>query len=263
MKRQENPGGGNQILTMLIVVGGGYVLYQYLVSSGMWAQWFGGAASGTAGMPTLQQIAAGIQSGAFVAAGQDAHGNTIVHQVSTGAYYAVNNSSGAVTLAQGPGSTGSTTTVPTTVPVSTTPPPAASNLQAQLQSYANQYLANMQAAGTPVAGLNVNQWLWYYQIIRRGANPANTATFTMYGTQEDEAIVRALGLTDAQQGTIVTLQQFMTALGSAGLSGLGGIVMVPNSGPISNPLPSRVPAQSFNRGFGGYKHGVKGNTYVQ
>lgn len=256
MKKQNPKGGSGEIITLLIVAGGAYLAYNYLVSSGMWGQWFGGGAASANGLPTTSTIAAGLNSGAFVGAGSDAAGNVIVHQVSTGAYYAVNPTSGAVSAASGPGTTSqpTTTTVPTTVPVSTTPPPTTvtSTIQNQLQSMGNQFMTN-----TGAAGLNVDQWLYYYQIITRGANPNNLASFTIT-PQQGEAVILALGLTDATRGTIVSMSQFLTAMGSAGVSGLGGIVSVPNAGPIASPLPT----QSFNRGFGGYKNGVKANTYV-
>lgn len=190
------------IIKLLIFGVGGYVLYQYLVSSGLWAQWFGGGAA---------------------------------------------SATGAVAATSGPGITsGGGTTVPTTGPVTTTPPPSSNNnaLQSQLQNYANQFMTN-----TGAQGLNVDQWVFYYQTVR------NT---TLSGGQV-EAIIQALGLTDATRGTLVTVSQFLTALGSTGLS---GIVTVPNAGPIINPLPS----QSFNKGFGGYGSNgrlTRGNGYVQ
>lgn len=260
MKKQENPGGSSEIITMLLACGA-YLAYTYLQSSGLWAQWFGGAgAAATGGMPTLATIQAGLQSGAFAGAGSDASGNVIVHQVATGAYYSVNPATGVIAVASGPGGTPSptTNTVPTTVPVNT--PPPASNVQAQLQAMAQQFMQN-----TGAAGLNVDQWLYYWQIITRGANPNNIATFTVT-PQQGESVIQALGLTDATRGTIVSMSQFLAAMNTAGVSGLGGIVMVPNSGPINNPLPSSTLGQSFNRGFGGYgKNGqlVRGNSYVQ
>lgn len=241
MKREENPGSSSAI-TLIILGVGGYFLYNYLVSSGLWAQWFGGATAG-AGATNLNTIAAGIQSGAFVAAGTDAQGNTIVHQVSTGQYFAVNPTSGAVSAASGPGSAGgSGSTVPVTVPVTT--PPATSGLQSQLQNAANQFMAN-----TGAGGLNIDQWVFYYQTIRGT---------TLSGAQV-ESLIQAAGLNDASRGTIIPLSTFMNALGGVGLS---GIVSVPNGGPIAAPLPT----QSFNRGFGGYGANgrlIRGNSYVQ
>jgi hypothetical protein len=218
-----------------------YFGYQYLVSSGLWSQWFGGAAATPGGL-TAQQIAAGIQNGQFVQAGTDAAGNIIVHQLSTGAYYAVNPTTGAVAAASGPGSGGTvgtqpTATVPITQPNPVALPPATSTLATQLQTMANQYMANMQAAGTPVAGLNIDQWLFYYDQIR-GAS--------LFGTAQGESLIQAAGVTDATRSTIIPLATFMAALGSVGLS---GIVRVPNQGPITVPLPT---SQSFNRGYGGY-----------
>lgn len=234
MKHEENPGGSN-IVTLLIVGVVGYVGYQYLVSSGMWAQWFGGAASAS-GLPTINTIAAGLQSGAFVGAGTNAQGNTVVHQVATGAYYAVNPTSGAVSGASGPGTlaVGAPTTVPTqpVVPSST----LTGTLANQLQALANQYMANMQTAGTPVSGLNVDQWLYYYQLYKGVTVTPNQA----------ESIIVAAGLTDATRGTILPLAQFLTALGSVGLS---GIVSTPGQGPIRSPLPT---TQNFGGGYGGY-----------
>jgi len=238
MKREENPGGGNQIITLLIVAGGAYLAYNYLVSSGMWAQWFGGAAATGTGGGLAQQIAAGLQSGAFVQAGKDAAGNIIVHQVSTGAYYAVNPTTGAVAQASGPGqlAVGAPTTVVTTPPVTQQPPPVqvSSATATQLQQMGNQFIANMQAAGTPVAGLNVDQWMFYYDQIKGT---------TLFGTAQGLAVIQAAGVPSS---TIIPLSTFLSALGSAGLS---GIVSVPNQGPIRAPIPT---TQSFRGGYGGY-----------
>ena len=249
MKRHENPGGSSEIVTLLIVAGGAYLAYNYLQSSGLWAQWFGGAAA-TGGMPTLATIQAGLQSGAFVGAGTDGSGNVIVHQASTGAYYAINPTTGVVSSASGPGTlavSNPATTPPPSQPVTTTP---TTGVQTQLAAMAQQYMANMQAAGTPVQGLNVDQWLYYYQIITRGANPSNLASFTIT-PQQGESVILALGLTDATRGTIITMQQFLNALGSAGVS---GIISVPNGGQIRNPMPT---TQNFSGGYGGYGGGVK------
>lgn len=232
MKHEENPGGSSNIITLVILGVGGYFLYNYLVSSGMWAQWFGGAATNASGLPSINTIAAGIQSGAFVAAGTDAQGNTVVHQISNGAYYAVNPTSGAVTGASGPGTLA--VGAPTTVPPAQTPP--ASTLTTQLQALGNQYMANMQALGTPVAGLNIDQWSFYYQQLK-GAS--------ITGAQM-ETIIVAAGLSDATRGTIIPVSQFINALGSVGLS---GIVTTPGQGPIRSPLPT---TQNFSGGYGGY-----------
>jgi len=239
MKRQENPSGGGEIITLLIVAGGAYLAYNYLQSSGLWAEWFGGAAT-SAGGTIAQQIAAGLQSGAFVRAGTDAQGNIIVHQVSTGAYYAVNPTTGAVSQTSGPGGGGTVGTQPTTtVPVTNpnTTPPATSALQTQLQAAGNQFMANMQAAGTPVSGLNVDQWMFYYNQIKG----------TSLSGAQALSIIQAAGVPSS--GTIIPLSTFMSALGGVGLS---GIVAVPNLGPITAPLPT---SQNFNRGYGGYPGG--------
>lgn len=245
--KQENPGGSN-IVTLLIIGVVGYVGYQYLVSSGMWAQWFGGAAAGT-GSTLAQQIAAGLQNGQFVQAGTDGAGNIIVHQVSTGAYYAVNPTSGAVSQASGPGGGGTVGTQPTSTvpitqpnPVATTPPSSA--VASQLQAMGNQF---MQASGA--AGLNVDQWLYYYQIVAHGANPANPASFTM--TAQADPILGQLGIgTDASsRQRTVTMAQFLSALNGVGVS---GIISVPGQGPIRTPLPT---SQNFGGGYGGYSGG--------
>lgn len=240
MKREENP-GGSQLMTMAIMAAVAYFGYQYLVSSGLWAQWFGGAASASA-LPTAAQIQAGLSSGQFVSAGTDAAGNVIVHLISTGAYYAVNPVSGAVAQASGPGqlAIGAPTTVVTTPPV--TQPAATttttSAIATQLQAMGNQFMANMQAAGTPVAGLNVDQWLFYYDQIRGTS---------LFGTAQYSEVIQAAGVPSSS--TIIPLATFLTALGSVGLS---GIVAVPNQGPITAPLPT---SQNFNRGYGGYPGG--------
>lgn len=51
------------LLKILIVGAGGYLLYNYLVSSGMWAQWFGGA-SGATGLVGSGAAAAQLPAGA-------------------------------------------------------------------------------------------------------------------------------------------------------------------------------------------------------
>lgn len=245
MRREENP-GGSSIVTLLIVGAIGYVGYQYLVSSGMWAQWFGGAApAGTGSGVNINTIAAGIQNGQFVSAGTDAHGNTIVHQVSTGAYYAV-SPAGAVSQASGPGQLGAgspgtvVTTPPTTTPPVTTPP-ASSSLANQLQSAANQFMAASHAQG-----LNIDQWVFYYQQIKG---------VVLSGAQVESLIVGA-GLSDATRGNIIPLSTFMNALSGVGLS---GIVNTPNQGPIRAPLPA---SQSFGGGYGGYGNAGRRGKYV-
>lgn len=240
MKREENPGGSN-IVTLIVIGAIGYFGYQYLVSSGLWAQWMGGTAPANAsGLPTAAQIAAGLQSGAFIHAGTDSAGNIIVHQVATGAYYAVNSTTGAVSLASGPAPQGTVgtqpvTTVPITQPNTTaTTPAATSTLATQLQAAATQFMAN-----TGAAGLNIDQWVFYYQTIKG---------VTLSGSQVESLIIAA-GLSDATRGTIIPLSTFMSALGGVGLS---GIIPVPNTGPISAPLPI---TQNFRRGYGGYSSG--------
>lgn len=253
-RREQNPGGSSEVVTLLIVAGGAYLAYTYLQSSGLWAQWFGGAAT-TGGMPTLATIEAGLQSGAFVGAGTDGSGNVIVHQAATGAYYAVNPTTGIVSAASGPGTlavSNPATTPPPSQPVSSAP---STSTQTQLAAMAQQYMTNMAAAGTPVQGLNADQWLYYYQIITRGANPANIASFTIT-PQQGESVILALGLTDATRGTIISMQQFLNALGSAGVS---GIISVPNGGPIRSPMPT---TQSFSGGYGGYGTGGKRGGYL-
>lgn len=236
MKREENPGGSN-IVSLVVIGAVAYFGYQYLVSSGLWAQWFGGAAPAAGGL--MQQIAAGLQNGQFVRAGTDAQGNIIVHQIATGAYYAVNPTTGAVSQASGPGSGGTVgtqpvTTVPTTNPNTTTQPPV-NALATQLQAMGNQFMAN-----TGAQGLNIDQWVFYYQQIKGT---------TLSGTQVN-SLISALGLSDATRSTtMIPLATFINALGGVGLS---GIVTVPNQGPIAAPLPT---SQNFNRGYGGYPGG--------
>ncbi len=247
MKREENP-GGNQLITLLIVGGVGYVAYQYLVSSGMWAQWFGGSA-GASALPTYQQIVAGVQAGQMVGAGTDAAGNSIVHNIASGAYYAVNPSSGAVSAANGPGqlAVGAPTTV-VTQPASTPPaqttvglPAGSSQLAAQLQAAGIQFMQ-----GSGAQGLNIDQWMFYYQQIKG---------ITLNGTQA-ASLIQAAGLSDATRGTVIPLSTFMNALGGVGLS---GIVPVPNQGPIRAPIPT---TQSFRGGYGGYGNSGRGKYSV-
>lgn len=239
-QREENP-GGSSIVTLLVVGVGGYFLYEYLVSSGLWAQWFGGASASTG---TAQQIAAGLNNGQFVQAGTDAHGNIIVHQVSNGAYFAVNPTSGAVTQASGPGqlAVGSPGTVVTTPPVTQQPPAQTSTLRAQLQSAANQYLANMPSAG----GLNIDQWVFYYQQIKG---------VTLTGDQV-AALMAAAGLSAGNRASYIDLSTFMNALSGVGLS---GIVPTPNQGPIRAPIPT---TQSFGGGYGGYGNAGRKGRYL-
>lgn len=183
-----NPKGGmGDIVKVAIMAAIAYYGYQYLVKSGMWAQWLGGAA--------LPQLPAG---GTTVQSGQNV--------------------------------------VPITVPVNT------SNLQNQLAAAGAAYTANTGQ------GLNVDQWVYYYQ---------QAKGVTLSGPQV-ESLIQTLGLNDASRATIISLPQFMGALGHVGL---GSIIHVPNAGPIAAPLPT----QSFGGGFGGYRAGGyrKGNGYVQ
>lgn len=229
------------MVSLAVMAAVAYFGYQYLVSSGLWAQWFGpggqfgNISGGTTAQANLQSIASGLASGALVAAGKDAAGNTIVHDVASGLYIAVNPTTGALAQASGPGqlAVGSPGTVVTTPPVTQQQPPPAqtSGLQSQLQSAANQY---MQASGH--SGLNIDQWVFYYQTIKG---------VQLSGAQV-ESLIMAAGLSDATRSTIIPLSTFMNALGGVGLS---GIVAVPNQGPIRAPIPT---SQNFRGGYGGY-----------
>jgi hypothetical protein len=91
-------------------------------------------------------------------------------------------------------------------------------------------------ANSGTQGLNIDQWVFYYQTIKG---------VTLSGTQV-ESLIMGAGLSDATRGTIIPLSTFLTALGGVGLS---GIVAVPNQGPIRAPIPT---TQSFRGGYGGY-----------
>lgn len=95
----------------------------------------------------------------------------------------------------------------TTTPVSTPPVPATTPTSATLASLLTQAA---QTAGANPAQLSADQWSYYYQQIP--GKPAISAA-TM------ENILISLGLTDATRGTIVTANQFASALTSNGLSG--------------------------------------------
>lgn len=246
MKRQENP-GGNQIVTLLIVGVGGYMLYQYLVSSGMWAQWFGGGATGSS-LPTLAQIQTGLQSGQLTPAGIDGAGNSIVHNATNNAFYAINPQTGVVSAASGPGTLASSnpgTTPPTSTPTTTAIP---ASIQSGLQSAAAQYMA-----ANPGKQMTTDLWLYYYQILKYGANPNDLSTFPITGGQAG-SVFAALGIDSTNptaRVTPVNLQQFVSAMSTAGVS---GIISVPNNGPITAPLPT---TQNFRGGYGGYNGGGK------
>jgi hypothetical protein len=216
------------IIKLAIMAAIAYFGYEYLVRSGLWAQWFGGAAQ-----PQPQPTAGGIQTMPGYNPAQAALPAPIQ---------------------------------PSPSPIQLSQPPASAisaAVQAQLQASANQYLANMQAAGTPKSGLDVDNWLYYYQVLVHGANPNNLSTFPITGAQA-ATVFNALGINyndPTARVTPVTLPQFAAAMSRAGVSGVGAIIPVPNNGPISAPLPT----QSFGAGYGGYGNGGyrKGNGYVQ
>ena len=51
MEKRKNPGDVNTIIIVLGLGAAAYLVYQYLQSSGLWAQWFGGAAGNTFSTP--------------------------------------------------------------------------------------------------------------------------------------------------------------------------------------------------------------------
>jgi hypothetical protein len=195
MKREENPGGSN-ILTLAIIGVVGYVGYQYLISSGLWAQWFGGSVAPHPLPPQTQPPSTATTPPGYI----------------------------PQPVAMPP--------QPQLPPPQTTP--VTSALATQLQAAGAQFMSS-----TGAQGLNIDQWVFYYQTIKG---------VTLTGAQVESLILHA-GLSDATRGTIIPLATFVNALTGSGLS---GIIHVPGQGPIRAPLPT---TQNFSGSYGGYGGG--------
>lgn len=100
----------------------------------------------------------------------------------------------------------------TTTTTQTTQPPAA-NTTTQISTPAALQTLLATAANNPQFGLTADQWSYYYaQLPNRTAIPA--ATFS--------TILNNLDITDATRSTaMISAQQFVGALNSVGLSGVG------------------------------------------
>lgn len=201
------------IIKIVVIGGVAYVAYMYLQKSGLWAQWFGGA------------TAAGLPAGSGAIPQMPAPGQPI-QDLPTGYQQQLP----AGTVAQ----------TPLGVPVSVQPQPAtgggtpAMSLQDQLQTLGNGY---MQDNG--LSGLNWDQWSYYYQYVT-----GKTITPEQFG-----AILQAAGASHDQ--VFASAGTFLNSLNAAGLSGIGAIVPVPNSGPATAPVAPPI-SMNFNASrFGG------------
>jgi hypothetical protein len=137
--------------------------------------------------------------------------------------------------ATAPGTT--TTTTPGTTTTVTSPSPGTTTTQtltqpAPVQTSQPQTLQALliAAAGNPQFGLNVDQWSYYYaQLPGRVAIPANTFS----------TIMTNLGVTDANRSTtMLDAQQFVGALNSVGLSGMGQAAKTNLRGGFSTRRPN-------------------------
>jgi len=258
----------------------GYVGYNYLVSSGLWAQWFGGASGGTtpalpAGGGAVMSVTTAGGNPAALKAGEawtvkitgappNAHvdatdyqqnGVTIPNSIGN----AMTDSSGTFSYAStapvASNYMGNWSTVWTVngqqigtwnFTLSAAGVSGVDNdaLRNQLAAAGVQFMRAMNAPG-----LSADQWAFYYQQL----------TGTSLTESQAQNIVMNTGM---QRGSLITLDQFLNALHGAGL---GAIIEVPNAGPISAPLPTVSQNFSKTGGYGGYSGGGyrKGNGYVQ
>lgn len=181
----RNSGGGMGGLLKIALIGGaGYLGYNYLVNSGMWASWFGGS-----------------------------------------------------TTAIPPQSLPITTPASSTTPASTTPASAGSPAPAPLAPVSRAAL--IAAAGGPAATLTVDQWLYYYQQITGAQVTGGQASLILGATNQ----------TSANRGALITVDQFLAALPTAGLSGFSGAVprLARASWGAKTPLRA-LPANYVRRG---------------
>lgn len=115
----------------------------------------------------------------------------------------------------------------TTTTTQTTQPPAATT---QISTPAALQTLLATAANNPQFGLTADQWSYYYaQLPNRTAIPA--ATFS--------TILNNLDITDATRSTaMISAQQFVGALNSVGLSGVGQTIKTNLRGGFSGRRPN-------------------------
>lgn len=134
-------------------------------------------------------------------------------------------------------STGTDTTSGTTTSSGAPPPPGGGKLTGSLPPVNTQISAPQTlqalltaAAGNPQFGLNVDQWSYYYaQLPGRTSIPANTFN----------TIMSNLDITNATRSTaLIDAQQFVGALSSVGLSGVGQTIKTNLRGGFSGRRPN-------------------------
>jgi hypothetical protein len=157
MAQHSSGGGLGGIVKIGLIGGAAYFGYNYLVNSGLWAEWFGGSA---AIPPATVPI------------------NT-------------------------PASSSTTPPATSTPPAATTPPPA------PLAPVSRTAL--IAAAGGPAVTLDVDQWVYYYQQL----------TGTQVTGGQVNTLLGATNQTAANRGALLSVDQFLAALPTAGLSGFG------------------------------------------
>jgi hypothetical protein len=154
---RSDGGGMGGLLKIALVGGGAWFGYNYLVNSGLWAQWFGGAPA----------------------------------------------SSPPPTPPATPTPATSMAPPPSTMPISLTPAPLAPVSRDAL----------IAAAGGPAVTLDVDQWVYYYSKIT-GQQVSGAQVLTLLTTTGQSASDRAKA---------ITVDQFLAALPTAGLSGFGAL----------------------------------------
>jgi hypothetical protein len=132
MAQHSSGGGLGGIVKIGLIGGAAYFGYNYLVNSGLWAEWFGGSAAAAIPPATVP----------------------------------INTPASSSTTP--PASSSTTPPAATAPPPATTVQSVGSALGQALNAAAIQYLGNMIAAGTPApgGGLTVDQWAYYYGQIR-------------------------------------------------------------------------------------------------
>lgn len=159
MARDSGLGG---VLKIALVGGAGYFGYNYLVNSGLWAQWFGPAVpAGSVTPPASSSVTPPV----------------------------------AVT----PGGITPPVSAPPAPPITTFAPVSRTALIA--------------AAGGPGVPLNVDQWVYYYSKITGQQ---------VTGSQVNTLLV-ATNQSATDRGALLTADQFLAVLPTAGLSGFGAV----------------------------------------